>query len=374
MDNTENLFAEFPEISESEWIEKVEKDLKGRALEELDWAINTDLKIAPFYHSIDHIPNVPNNKSDSNTWEIGEDIFVKDAKVANRQLINTLENGVNALKLIFESDLSEKEFETLFESVELAFISIHFLIKKSGSTLPNLNTFHSYISKKGIDANQIKGSIDHMDDDQILDLYQFTSGKLPNFKIKTIEIPGAANAAISQSLAKGLADGCSFLDKLNEKGISLAHANDRLQFSFSVGTSFFVEIAKIRAFKILWANVMKAYGIDNGNIPAIEANFSPDSFGEDFNTNIIRATTQTMSAVLGGVDRLTVLPSDTNSGETTAFSRRIARNVQHLLVMESFLDRVVDPAKGSYYIEKLTEKIAEATWAAFQKMELKEKT
>ena len=113
---------------------------------------------------------------------------------------------------------------------------------------------------------------------------------------------------------------------------------------------------------------MKAHELKNIEIPAIEAHFSNTDFVTDPNTNMIRATTQAMSVVLGGVNRLTVLPSDAIEGEPTDFSRRIARNVQHLLTMESFMDRVVDPAKGSYYIEKLTEKIAEAAWSEFQRI------
>ena len=172
-------------------------------------------------------------------------------------------------------------------------------------------------------------------------------------------------------MAQAIAKCCEYLAVLNEKGIPPKTTNNYLQFSVPVGKSYFIEIAKIRALKVLWANILEAFGVENARIPEIEAHLSPSAFGDHANTNMIRATSQAMSAVLGGVNRLTVLPSDANITESTDFSRRIARNVQHLLTMESFLDRVIDPAKGSYYIETLTEKIAEYAWSDFQKMEAK---
>ena len=116
MNDKENLFKEFPQISEKEWLEKVEKDLKGRAIKELDWHISENIEIAPFYHSLDHIPSVPANKAKNNTWEIGEDILVNDPKIANEQLLKALESGVNAPRIIIDSDWNE-QLEILFENV-----------------------------------------------------------------------------------------------------------------------------------------------------------------------------------------------------------------------------------------------------------------
>lgn len=372
MHDKENLFKEFPQVSEAAWLEKVEKDLKGRAIEELDWIINEDIKIAPFYHSKDHKPTVPNNKSTSNVWEFGEDIIAGDLKTTSQQLLNALDCGVNAPRIIIDSILDANQLAALFEHVELRFISIHFLIKNSISALSTLKNFYSYLSQNNIDSNAIRGSINHNNDDQLVELIQFAIEKLPKFKINTIKIEAAATADVSKSLAQAISKGNAVLAILNENGIASKTANDHLQFSVSTGTSYFLEIAKIRALKILWANILDAYKVKNARIPDIESHLSPNAFGDDPNTNMIRSTTQAMSAVLGGTNRLTVLPSDANSGESSDFSRRIARNVQYLLGMESFLDRVIDPAKGSYYIENLTEKIAEAAWSEFQKMEAKE--
>lgn len=365
MNDKGKLFDEFPENTEKEWIEKVEKDLKGNAFEELFWEINKNIKIAPFYHSTDNPPHVPNNKTNSNSWEIGEDIFVDNPEYANRQLLQALDNGVNAPRFVIENHLDEQQLNVLFRKVELSYISVHFLLKKAGYALPFLKCLYKFLSENGIEANEIKGSLNH-DDGPSPELFQFAATKFPGFKIMTIIVKDASPAEIATSLAASILMAQDFLATLNESGISPKTTNNHLQFSVPVGKSYFVEIAKFRAFKILWANILEAYGLKGSKIPTIEAHISPDSFSEDANTNMIRSTTQAMSAVLGGVNRLNVLPSDVNSGASTDFSRRIARNVQHLLMMESFLDRVIDPANGSYYIETLTKKIAEAAWLEFQ--------
>ncbi len=369
MSNKENLFKEFPEITEAAWIEKVEKDLKGRTFEELFWDIDEDLSVAPFYYSNESLPNVPTNKTKTNSWEIGEDIFVENPKDANLQLLNALANGVNAPRLIIENQLDKTQMAALFQDVKLSYISVHFLLKQANSSFSTLKIFYNYLAEKNINTNKIKGSINHKDDDQVAELIQFAIEKLPNFKILTINIEDSNPADISKSLAQAIAKGNNCLAQLHEKEIVLNTAINHLQFSVLVGKSYFLEMAKIRALKILWANILEAYGSKNSITPAIEAHISSTPFGDDPNTNMIRSTTQAMSAVLGGINRLTVLPSDAKQGESTDFSRRIARNVQHLLMMESFLDRVVDPTKGSYYIEKLTEKIAEIAWSEFQKMD-----
>ena len=138
-----------------------------------------------------------------------------------------------------------------------------------------------------------------------------------------------------------------------------------IQFSIAIGKSYFVEIAKIRALKILWANVLKAYGWE-ATSPSIEAHLSPSCQSDNPYQNMIAATTQAMSAVLGGVDRLTILPANAATEKADDFTRRIARNVQHLLKMEAYFDRVIDPAAGSYYIEQLTEQLAKQAWKVIQ--------
>jgi methylmalonyl-CoA mutase len=167
----------------------------------------------------------------------------------------------------------------------------------------------------------------------------------------------------------GLTHGNLYLQKLTERGLSAEQAAGILQFSIPVGKSYFLEIAKIRAFRLLWLNILKAWDVPL-DYPVTEARFQAESYTDELYSNMIRATTMAMSAVLGGADRLTVVPYDAGREEQAAypqaFGRRIARNVQHLLKMESSFSEIPDPAAGSYYIEKLTQQLAERAWSAFQ--------
>jgi methylmalonyl-CoA mutase len=157
---------------------------------------------------------------------------------------------------------------------------------------------------------------------------------------------------------------------MQERGVAPAEVNRRLQFSMAVSTSYFVEIAKLRAIRLLWSNVLAAYGVEQAAPTTIVAHLAPETQVNDPNTNRIKAATQAMSAVIGGADRFYVLPADIDHKEpSSSSSYRLARNLQHILKMESFFDQVVDPAAGSYYIEKLTDALAESAWKQFQQIE-----
>lgn len=369
MQNKENLFDEFPEISEKDWIEKVEKDLKGKAFEELFWQIDENIKVAPFYQTNDFTANIPDNKTTSNDWETGEDIPADNPATANRQLLEALVGGVDAPGIIIDHQFDQKDLALLFKNVILDYISVHFLFKGESAVLPFLENFVGFLRHSGVNPAELTGSLNFDAKTPSKDNLRFTQEKLPKFKIFTIPVEEGNPAGIAETLGNSIAQAHDHLAFLHENGIQTEMANDLLQFSVSVGRSYFPEIAKLRALKILWANVLEAYGVRNPVIPVVEARLAPGVFDEDVHTNMIRSTIQAMAAVLGGVNRLTVLPSDFYSGESTAFSRRIARNVQHLMRLESFMDRVIDPAGGSYYIETLTKKIAGQAWAVFQNTE-----
>lgn len=193
----------------------------------------------------------------------------------------------------------------------------------------------------------------------------------PGYRVLQInarQYHGGPEEAINE-LAMTIAKGSEYLHRLQQEGVSPTLANKHLQFGIAISKSYFVEIAKLRALRLLWANVLKAYEAEHSRTQLI-VHFAPETQDEQTNTNIIRASTQAMSAVIGGADRLYVLPSDHIKQEGySEFSLRIARNLQHLLKMESHMHRVIDPGAGSYYIEKLTDKLAEGAWARFQELE-----
>lgn len=365
------LFTEFQPVSKAEWLQKVEKDLKGKPLTDLQWHLGENITLEPFYHHTDIDKNITplRDLAADNRWAIGEDIHVKVIKEANREVLTALECGVTAPRFVLEHLDTELGLNMLLNQIDLSIIEIHF-----EQTLPNENPkdllqhYYDLVTKQGLDTTQLKGTL-HCDPlmnpveggiDKLAALVQFANQFLPQWKVLSINRPSLSETPV-ESLVSILKRACDYLDALMEKGLNLAEILPHLQFSIEVGRSYFVEIAKIRALKILWANILKAYGSDTYPIH-IDAHLSQTAYDDEQYTNMIRATTQAMSAVIGGIDRLTVLPADALQGTPNDFPRRIARNVQHILELESHLGRVQDPAAGSYYIEQLTDKLVEEVW------------
>jgi methylmalonyl-CoA mutase len=373
MANTLDLHIDFPPVSKNEWLAKIEKDLKGKPLSSLEWQLD-HLDIDPFPH-LDDLKELPLPAGEVPGWEIGEDIGSHDLLVANRQVRQALEFGVEAPRFILDENLGDHRMATLLEGVDLSLVSIHFFEKnKNADPRHLLEHFYHIARDAGKDPRTLRGSVNWSIDEAVViqdafELIEIAQHKLPGFKV--LPVNGHAyfkEGEIISELAQLVNRAVEWTDGLEELGLPFEQSNHFLHFSISTGQNYFVEIAKIRALKMLWANVMKAYGAEKFEMPPIEAHVTGASQKDDPHTNMIMATTQAMSAVIGGANRLTVQPSDAFSGQSTDFSRRIARNVQHILKMESHFDWVTDPAAGSYFVENLTVKLAAAAWERFQKM------
>jgi methylmalonyl-CoA mutase len=351
----QNLFTEFPNISYEEWKEKVTKDLKGRAFEELQWQLGKDIMLDPFYSQ----ENAGQEKSFSlssksdNDWQIAEDFIIgKDLKKDNQLLLESLLGGINAPRLFLDRDYDARAFEVLFKEVAFDFISIHFVLSENVDSDLFFDYFNTFLIQKDKDISKIKGSVSGCEFQEY-------------FLLKTIAIDTTPfyGSDIPKELAKSIKLGVDLImSSADEKNLSKAF--ESILFSIKIGKSYFPSIAKIRALKILWARICKGFDLDFIT-PEIEVNFSDGAYGENKNNNMIRATTMAMAASIGGADRIIVLPSDVLEQQPNAFSRRIARNVQHLLKMESAFDKVIDPSAGSYYIEKMTNIFVEKAWTKF---------
>lgn len=382
----QNIFDEFPSISKEEWLRKIEKDLRGKPYSDLQWQLEDNIQLDPLYHPDDQIPavSVPWNGKKDNEWEIGEYIIDDQPVQANTLALNALQGGAEALLFRLKKELKKNDLDQLLKDIELDMISTHFeqfYADKDPAQL--LQLIFEYVKKTGEDPSAIEGSIDF---DPILDWVDppmdkmkecilFCRENMPKFKI--LQVNGreyhGGNEYSSRELGYILAKGNEYLAYLSEQGLEPALVNQHMQFAISISTSFFVEIAKLRAFRLLWGNVLQAHGVDPNEMPPVEVHFATETQVEDIHTNMIRATTQAMSAVIGGADRLYVRPANMVKKENPRpFTLRIARNVQHLLKMESYLNRVIDPAAGSYYVEALTHKLAEEAWGKFQEIEAKE--
>jgi methylmalonyl-CoA mutase len=387
MDLTNNLFDQFEGATREMWLARMEKELKGKPISDLYWHLDLDesIVLAPFYHSDDVVSAYPPilRAAVGNSWEIGAYCEVADVSRANLEVLEGLHGGVQAPLFQCASDLNDAELSTLLQGIDITMISTHF-----GQYFPGkdpqklLFQFNRYIKKQGFRSADVAGSIDC---DPILDwpeppfdmqaeMIRFAADVMPKFKVLQINArrlhSGPENTA--WELAFTIAKAAEYLAQMGIRGIPPEIVNRHLQYSVTLSTSYFVEIAKLRALRLMWAKVLEAFDTPKPAHTVIEAHFAPETQNEDANTNLIKAATQSMAASIGGADILYVLPANTPKlEESNVFTRRMARNVQHILKMESHLDRVADPAAGSYYIEHLTNSLAQRAWAIFQEIEAK---
>lgn len=384
MSDKSKLFSEFSSATKADWLQKVEKDLKGKPIDSLNWDLEEGVRLSPFFHGED-LEGAPapitHGQKNTNNWEIGEYVAVEKIEEANARALEALNGGAEALGFQLYHPLDANRLAALLQDIDMRMISTNFgemYVDKDPAAL--LELVLDLIQRKNYDPAKMEGSIDF---DPILDwstppiqqaaaTLKKAAEVLPKFKV--LQINGtyyhAGDQESSRELALITAKFSAYLSQIGAEGLDADTIIERMQVSLSLSTNYFVEIAKLRALKILLANVSKNYGSKEHFVPQIVAHLAKESQTDNPNTNMIQAATQAMSAVIGGVDRLYILPANAYTKEPgTPFTSRIARNVQHLLKMESFLDKVSDPAAGSYYIEKLTTLLAERAWAQFQDLE-----
>ncbi|MDR2126033.1 MAG: acyl-CoA mutase large subunit family protein [Prevotellaceae bacterium] len=399
----EKLFTEFPEVSTQTWEEVIIKDLKGADYEKkLVWRTMEGFNVRPYYRSEDlknlkHVtyapgqfPFVRGTKKDNN-WKIRQDFCAKDVNSANRQALDVLMKGVNSVGFGIDGKkgLSQSDFDALLNNICATAVEINFI----GSCCKTPEVVKMFAEKvRTLNPDEIYGSIDYSplskltlyggfcnSEEKDLDMLKesvIASKSLPHFR--TIDVSGYifhnAGATIVQELAFALAMGNEYLAKLTDRELSAGDIAKKMKFTFAVSSNYFMEIAKFRAARMLWAHIVKAYEGSDKCAQKMYIHARTSAWMQtvyDSYVNMLRGTTEAMSATLAGVDSLEVLPFDTPFEEPSEFSNRIARNVQIILKEESYFDKVVDPAAGSYYVEKLTSLIADEAWKLFKTVEEK---
>lgn len=357
MEHQDNLFKDFEAVTAEAWLEKITLDLKGKDPVELNHQVGENIVLSPFHHADTMAGTVAPVARDANgnEWLIGEAFRLEeDLQLTNKSILHALENGTQAITITIGRKLTESDLAKLFAEIEPSYIYTHLIFNETIDPIEILTEFEKVLVKKKGDKTTFFGSISQKKTGPV-GLEKWMTSKLPNFKTCCIDASfGDPVDQLTILIKKGV-------DELaNSEDLTIAN---QIVFSVKIGTDFFLEIARLRALRILWANVLKSYGVDPTIFPRIMVNFDLSSQTKDPNQNMIRATTMAMAAALGGADLLTVMPADSSDEHSTTFYRRIARNIQHILKMESFIDRVQDVARGSYYIETLTTKIGEAVWA-----------
>jgi len=401
----ERLFDQFPPVSGKEWMDKINIDLKGADFnKKLVWKTNEGFSINPFYRMEDveslmyintlpgQFPYLRGTKFKDNNWLVRQNIEVTDYSKANRKALTILMKGIDSIGFIISDPetINKSNFDLLLERIFLGGVELNF--HSNGKALEIVEFVKNYVDKSFSDPNQIRGAIEADPLSRLMlngtlcippeEGFDYLAKvvkslePLPHFRALHINALNFNNAGadIVQELAFGLAMGCEYMDQLTSRGISSDLAASKIRFSFGTGSDYFPEIAKLRAARLLWSVVL------NGYHPAKDENIRMDihSVTSEWNktiydpyVNMLRTQTEAMSAILGGTDSLTVEPFDTVFRQPDDFSERIARNQQLILKEEAYFDKVADPAAGSYYIENLTNLIADNSWKLF--IELEEK-
>jgi methylmalonyl-CoA mutase len=360
------MFEEFKPTSKSTWLEKIIKDTKGkRTLEDFNWSLDT-LTLSPFYHQDDWEKPWPNLRNKSNNdWEIGTTILVKEPKIANQDALAALAAGAQALCFVFAEKPSKDQLQSTLTDIQHEWISTH--LRAPYHAYPDLvEHFLKIVRAKKQTPGKVHCSFSSLPGDKMppikLQAYQ---QDLPLAAFRTISI-GKSN--VVEDLARALQEANQYLIQLAETNAGFNSFDPTVQFLLPLSDDYFPLVAKIRALKVLVQQLLNAW-----NLPAAKQNISaeldPDTMTEDENYNRIKMTSQAMAAVTAGVDRLFLSsPVEEEASTASHFSRRIALNIQHLLQQESFMNRVADPAAGSYFIDHLTKQIAEKAWSLFQQI------
>ncbi|MGV8828341.1 MAG: methylmalonyl-CoA mutase small subunit [Breznakibacter sp.] len=397
------LFSDFPPVSTQEWMDKITTDLKGADFEKkLMWKTNEGFSVRPFYRNEDleplsylsalpgEFPYVRGNSAKSNQWKVRQEIVVTDIQSANKKALELLNKGVDALGFHFDSEalISETNMVALLNGIIVEAIELNFSTAHGNKKL--VEALVAALKQLKCNAEGVIGSL-NLDPlgnltvtgsscSTIEALFDYTkevadaAKAFPHFKTLSVNARHFNNAGstIVQELAFGLSMGAEYLNQLTSRGLSIDEAAQLMKFNFGVGSNYFMEIAKFRAARLLWSKIVEAYkpaslAVCKMQIHAETSEWNKTIF--DPNVNMLRTQTEAMSAALGGVESLTVLPYDVTFKTSDVFSERIARNQQLLLKEESHFDKIVDVAGGSYYIENLTNSIATEAWKLFLEVE-----
>lgn len=398
------LFAEFPPVSTEKWEEAIHKDLKGADYEKrLMWKTIEGFKVKPYYRAEDltgleymnanpdQYPFTRGKNEKGNVWDIRQDIKEKDAAKANAFALHAVKRGITSLGFCACHVASAAEMQTLLQGLKLDEVKINFVCAKDWMTVMRL--FVETATAMGYNPKECKGSLNYDpfrqamkhgrwqqaeadETAEVLRLMKYVEEQLPEFRVLTVNGNLFRNAGgnITQELGFSLAAANEWMARLTDKGLTPEQVAKRLTLSFATGSTYFMEIAKIRAARLLWSKIAKAYKPACDCACKIFIHCDSAVWNKsiyDPYVNMLRTTTETMSAAVAGADSISVEPFNVAFNKEDEFGLRIAGNQQLLLKEESYMDKIVDPAAGSYYIENLTDSIAQYAWQQFLAVEEK---
>ena len=399
----EKLFTEFPPVSTEQWEAAIAVDLKGADYErKLVWRTGEGFNVRPYYRAENlegiqflgsqagEFPYVRGTRA-HNRWRVHQTVEVNCPKEANAEALKLLNAGVDSLGFeIAKEDFTAADLDELLRDICVPAISLVFSGKGTGNVA---ELVIAKLEKEGTIAEadvafaidplvkglSTKGDFCSPNGEKcfarIAALIKKTAA-YKHIRIVTVsaDIFSNAGSTIVEELAFALSAGNEYLARLTDAGLTVDEAARKLRFSFAVTSNYFMEIAKLRAARMLWANIVKAYNPEKNCAGKMMIHATTSKWNQtvyDPYVNMLRGTTEAMSAAIGGVYSMEVTPFDRSFETPSEFAKRIARNVELLLKHESHFDQVVDPAGGSYYVENLTQSIAAEAWKLFLEIEQK---
>jgi len=352
MEEAKGLFDEFPPIRKAEWLAQVERELKGRPLEDLNWALEEGLVFSPFHHPED-LPEPPppltNLPKDKQGWQLVE-TFRLDGGFAEESLEAALGHGAQEVRWVFGQGCDLHEVgKGLERALNRTPFPCHFEFAQAEDSWFDRMADWAFLGS-------LEGSL-------LLPKefagWQDVHALAPRMQVFTVDLRDGARAGTppSKELARALQKTVRWLEMGERLGWSLEESLSRVRFLMSMGRDYLAGIAELRALRLLWFNLLESLECPHPISPTVEVQVYPLPDTPDPNHYLIEATTRTMAAVLGGAQAVGILPA-----EDTLQQRRLCRNLHHILRLESKLERVADPAAGSFFFETLTERLAEKVW------------
>ena len=393
-DKKEKLFDMFPPVTTDEWMAKITADLKGADFnKKLVWRTNEGFNVMPFYRREDieglyTIGSLPGEfpfvrgTRDNNEWLIRQQITGETPEELNAHARHNIDRGVESIGIKLCKNFKAADLDVILKDIDIRKIEVNIACCPACAA-EVAQTLVAYVKAQGAEAD-FRGAIEFNPYKRLLRHGLAFPKSISEEAMKVYEavkdVKGIkcfmvdsymlnnAGAYITQELGYALAWGAQWMDMLTEAGLCPCEANARIKFNMGISSNYFMELAKFRAGRMLWAEIVKAYGPKDleackMHVHAVTSEFNQTIY--DAHVNLLRSMTETMSAALAGVNSIETLPFDLQYKQPDEFSERIARNQQLLLREESHLDKVVDPAGGSYYIETLTASIAEQAWKLF---------
>ena len=366
------LFDKFNAISAKAWKQKIQYDLRGADYNDsLVWESPESIHVKPFYH-VDDFQDIDfDGLQNTGSWSIVEEIFVAEATKANKKALDCLGRGAEGL--VFIIAIEDIELEVLLAGIDLAKVTIYFnmhflsetFVKKIHDLMKE-STSKIYLNIDIIGNFARSGNWFSGNEKDFSALNQILEH---NLCANTVTVDASlyqnAGANMVQQLAYALGHANEYLNYFEAKGgVRL----QQMTFKISVGGNYFFEIAKIRALRLLWKTLADEYKAKpDCHIIATPSKRNKTLY--DYNVNMLRTTTECMSAVLGGADAICNLRYDAIYHKNNEFGERIARNQLLVLKEEGYFDKVNNPADGTYYIESLTKQLAEKALKLFKNVE-----